>query len=117
MDDYKFTCEMCKFKCKYNSGWLDHVSSKKHQQQGTQTVYKCNITNCNYESPSHWNLKIHKMNNHSTKEERASSKYYCNDCDQVFFSPIYFERHNIGKRHLNQVKVNQLNNKLLTPQY
>ena len=43
MNDYKFTCEMCKFKCKYNSGWLEHISSKKHQHQGTPTTYKCNI--------------------------------------------------------------------------
>ena len=48
MNDYKFSCEMCKFKCKYNSGWLEHISSKKHQHQGTPTTYKCNITNCNY---------------------------------------------------------------------
>ena len=107
MESYKFNCECCNFKCNYNSGWLDHISSKKHLRQGKPTIYKCNIQNCNYETPTHWNLKIHKMNNHSSKEDRALSKYYCNECDQVFFSPIYYNKHNASKRHFNQVKVNQ----------
>ena len=108
MESYKFTCECCKFKCMYNSGWLDHISSKKHLRQNKPISYKCDIHNCDYISSTHWNLKIHKMNNHSTKEEREQSKYYCKDCDQIFLSPLYYNKHNIGKRHINQVKVNQL---------
>lgn len=108
MKSYKFTCECCKFKCQYNSGWLEHVSSKKHLNHGVPISYKCNIPNCDYISSIHCNLKIHKMNNHSTKEEREQSKYYCKDCDQIFFSPNYFNKHNIGKKHHNQVKINQL---------
>ena len=110
MDSYKFICECCNFKCHYNSGWLEHLTSKKHLRQGNYKSYKCDIDNCNYESLTHWNFKIHKMNNHSTKEERALSKYYCNDCDQVFFSPVYYNTHNKGKKHLNQIKINQLPN-------
>ena len=108
METYKFTCAWCNFKCQYNSGWLDHISSKKHLRQGKPVIYKCDIPDCVYESPTHWNLKVHKMNNHSTKEEKAMSKYYCNECSQVFFTNVYKDRHLVGKRHINQVKINAL---------
>jgi len=113
METYKFTCECCNFKCNYNSGWLDHLSSNKHLRQGKPTTYICNFGDCNHVSLTHWNLKIHKINNHSTKEERELSKYYCKDCDQVFFSPLYFDKHNNGKKHMNQAKVNLLNKHLI----
>lgn len=38
---------------------------------------------------NHWNLKMHKLTQHSTLEERTKSKYYCNICDLVFFSQLY----------------------------
>lgn len=45
---------------------------------------------------------------HNTKEERSKSKYYCNECDTVFFSLIYYNKHMTGIKHSNQLKVNEL---------
>ena len=51
---------------------------------------------------------------HSTKEERSKSKYYCEDCDKAYFSPLYYQSHLKGMKHLNQVKINEINkNKIL----
>jgi len=49
------------------------------------------------------------MKIHSTKEERSKSKYYCNDCDQVFFLPLFYDSHMKGRKHINQVKINVIN--------
>jgi hypothetical protein len=48
------------------------------------------------------------MSVHSTKEEREKSKYYCKDCDQIFFCKLYLDKHTSGKKHKNVVKANDL---------
>lgn len=108
MNDYKFVCEMCRFNCNYNSAWLEHLSSEKHLRQGKPKIHKCKYEDCNHETSVSWNMKMHIMTIHSTKEERSKSKYYCNDCDKVFFAPLYYNKHMYGKKHLNQVKINEL---------
>ena len=52
------------------------------------------------------------MTVHSTMEERLKMKYYCNECDQVFFAPLYLDKHKTGIKHNNQVKINMLNKNL-----
>lgn len=108
MNNYKFICEMCKFKCNYNSAWLDHLSSEKHKREGKPKIHKCKFDNCHHETSVSWNMKMHVMTMHSTKEERSKSKYYCNDCDQVFFLPLFYDSHMKGRKHSNQVKINDL---------
>ena len=61
--------------------------------------YKCE--NCEYASKNHWNLKMHNLSSHSTKEERSKQKYYCDKCDNVFFCSAYYNKHINGKRHKN----------------
>ena len=109
MDNYKYTCDLCKFKCNYNSAWLDHLSSEKHKRYGKPKTHKCKYENCNHETPISWNMKMHVMTMHSTKEERSKSKYYCEDCDKVYFSSIYYQSHLKGAKHLNQSKINEIN--------
>jgi len=110
MESYKFTCECCKFKCNYNSAWLEHLSSEKHLRQGKPKTHKCTFNGCTHETTIHWNMKMHVMTMHSTIEERSKMKYYCKVCDTVFFSPLYLDKHNIGIKHKNMIKVNELNN-------
>jgi hypothetical protein len=52
---------------------------------------------------THWNLKMHLLSIHSTLEERAQSKYYCKDCDKVFFCSVYMNTHNNGIHHKNMI--------------
>ena len=107
MEENKFYCELCKFKAKYNSEYEKHLSSAKHMRGGRKKEYNCNI--CNYKtSISLWNLKMHKSAQHSTKEEREQSKYYCKTCDSIFFSPLYYNNHLKSIVHNNNMeKINK----------
>lgn len=109
METPKFTCEACNFKCNFNSAWLTHLSSEKHLREGKQKIHKCNAPDCDYTTITYWNMRMHKMTMHSTMEERMKSKYYCKDCDKVFFAPLYLDKHYNGMKHKNQVKINILN--------
>jgi hypothetical protein len=62
---------------------------------------------------SHWNLKYHNLTNHSTIEERKLQKYYCNDCDQVFFCSLYMQKHMNGKIHKNLILALKLEKELI----
>ena len=62
----------------------------------------CNI--CNSSFHNHWFLKQHYITVHATPEERDRCKYYCKSCNMVFMSELYFNNHNIGKTHLNNIK-------------
>jgi hypothetical protein len=109
----KYNCECCKFKTNFPSEWLVHIKSKKHERQGQPKTYKCE--NCDYEGLNHWNLKMHILSQHATKEERQQQKYYCADCDQVFFSSAYKTKHINGINHKNRILadryVDELNKK------
>lgn len=100
MEDKKtFNCELCKYNTIKPSDWIKHIESKKHQRNGNKKPRICDI--CHMEFFSHWNLKYHNLSHHSTIEERRQQKYYCNDCDQVFFCSLYMDKHMEGKRHKN----------------
>jgi hypothetical protein len=71
--------------------------SDKHKRNGEKKSTKCNL--CDYESVSHWNVNLHMLSKHSTKEDRAKHKYYCGTCDTAFFCKAYMEKHNIGQKH------------------
>jgi hypothetical protein len=95
----KFYCYLCKYKTTMSADWLKHINSKKHERQGKPKTKKCD--KCDYEALTHWNLKQHKLTQHSTLEERSKSKYYCELCDLVFFCSAYKKKHEEGKRHKN----------------
>ena len=95
----KFNCELCKYSTIKPSDWIKHIESLKHQRNGNKKPRRCDI--CNMEFFSHWNLKYHVLSHHSTLEDRMKQKYYCNDCDQVFFCSLYMDKHMNGKRHKN----------------
>jgi hypothetical protein len=106
----KYICECCKYYCNTPSDWLKHLGSKKHMRKGEQINHKCTL--CDYETSSMWNYKLHQLSQHSTKEERAKSKYYCELCDQVFFSPLYMDKHMKGIRHKNIMLVQKYSNNI-----
>jgi hypothetical protein len=103
----KYNCTYCKYSTNTPSDWLKHIASKKHIRKGEKIIHKC--TKCIYECRSLWNFKLHYLSQHATKEERSKSKYYCDICDQVFFSPLYLVKHNNGIRHKNIVLIDNYN--------
>ena len=106
MDDNKeLHCNLCNYKTKLTADWMKHIKSQKHQRNGEKKTTKCDI--CEYESNTHWNIKIHKLKIHSTPEERAKQKYYCSLCDVVFFCKAYQDKHLNGKVHMNKIKIQE----------
>jgi ribosomal protein L34E len=107
---YKYFCECCILQTNAPSLWLKHLSSQKHIRNGKPKTHKCE--ECDYECKSLWNLKLHKLSQHLSKEERSKSKYYCNTCDKVFFSQIYHDSHMKGIKHKNLFLLEEYNNNL-----
>jgi len=104
----KFTCECCKYSTKKPSDWIKHVETPKHKNAGNKKEYICE--ECGHKSLNTWNLKLHNLTHHASKEERSKQKYYCKDCDVCFFSSLYMTKHMEGKKHLNYIKaVKELN--------
>lgn len=108
-NEKKYYCKNCDYGTCKPSDWEKHINSKKHARNGEKKSLNCSI--CNYESSSHWNLKIHVLSNHSTKEERMKHKYYCAVCDQVIFCSTYMNTHINGNKH--KKKFLEDNNKVI----
>ena len=95
-------CEKCNFQSTCPVIWLRHIESQKHKRNGKKKPLIC--THCNKSLSNHFTLKIHILTSHSSKEERSKQKYYCDSCDYVFVSKLYYEKHCGGKLHKNVVK-------------
>ncbi len=105
-----FLCDLCNYTTIKPSDWIKHIKTEKHQRDGNNKNKKCDI--CDIEFVSHWNYKNHNLVIHATKEEREKQKYYCIDCDQVFFCSQYMKKHIEGKRHNNYVLALKLEKEL-----
>ncbi len=98
-------CETCNYKTLKPSDWLKHINSQKHQRKGEKKPTNCD--KCDYVSTTHWNVKIHKLQNHSSAEEKSKHKFYCADCDTICLCSAYFKKHMEGKKHANRILINQ----------
>jgi hypothetical protein len=106
----EFYCRYCEYTTDKPSDWLKHVATQKHKRFGEKKTHTCNEDDCNYECRTAWNMKLHMLSKHSSKEERTKQKYYCSDCDTVFFSHLYMDTHMKGIKHKNYVDaVEELN--------
>lgn len=115
--DKKYKCVNCEFYTNYASEWNKHTKSMKHQRGGQpkQKLENFNCDLCDYEGETHWNVKMHKISKHSTLAERKEQKFYCTDCDKVFFCSTYFNKHNGGIVHRNKVIANQTVGIIINP--
>jgi hypothetical protein len=95
------SCQCCNYETTKPSKWIIHIESQKHKNNGKPKETKCD--KCDYTASTHWLLKQHILSQHSTKEDRAKHKLYCDKCDLVFFSNIYYEKHMGGKKHKNMI--------------
>jgi hypothetical protein len=103
MERKKIHCELCDYTTCMTADWFKHINSQKHQRNGKPKNRECD--NCDYVTTMHWLLKQHILTFHSSKEERSQAKLYCDICDQVFFAPVYFKKHNEGIRHRHQIEI------------
>ena len=108
----KFHCQSCNYACTYKSEFNKHLKSAKHKRGGTPINYDCDI--CNYASNSSWSLKIHIVNTHMSKEEKKELQYYCDVCDCLCFSQLYYNTHIDSKEHNAKINDRSSNDNLQT---
>lgn len=94
----KYICDNCNFKCNTKARWEAHINTELHKtgqrklRCDYKEPYKCE--NCEYKTKNITTMKIHKLNKHSSKEEREKEYiYYCKCCDYGSFSKDSFNLH------------------------
>lgn len=97
-------CKCCDYKAKFQSEYNKHIKSQKHSRQGKMKDYKCE--SCDYTATTHWNLKMHMVLKHYTNEQKKELKYYCQICDNITFSKLYYDNHINSTSHKNNVILN-----------
>lgn len=100
----KYICEKCNFKCNTKARWEAHINTELHKtgqrklRSDYKEPYKCE--KCDYETKNITTMKIHKLNKHSTKEDREKEfTHYCKCCDYGSFSKDSFDIHNDTEKH------------------
>jgi len=111
IENFKYYCEKCNYKCNIISNWEKHISTilhitgKKKIRSDCKEINICK--NCDFKTKNNIQFKEHNLNYHSNKEEREKEfKYYCKYCDYGTFAVSFIEKHNNTikhKRHLNIV--------------
>ena len=101
-ETYKYSCDTRNYKTNVKASWKLHMISDKHMRNGEKKSTKCEL--CDYQTTSHWNVKLHMLTQHSTLEERKNHKYYCEICDTVFLRAVLLENHINGTKHANKLK-------------
>ena len=110
MEEYKYICEKCNYKHNNHANYIQHCKTglhltgkRKPRKDKLGIEYKCN--KCDYKSMNKNNYDTHRLNNHSTKEDREKEfKYYCNTCDFGVFVESCYNKHIASKNHLMRIK-------------
>ena len=105
MSNHKYYCEKCKYGTDIRYSLIQHNNTELHKtgSRGKKQIkvkeeFNCN--ECNYKSLNKNNYLTHKLNNHSTKEERKQQfKFYCDTCDFGVFTETSFNNHKETIRH------------------
>lgn len=107
----KYICEKCNFKCNTKARWKAHINTTLHQtgikkkRSDYKEPIKCDY--CNYKTKNITTLKMHKLNNHSTIEEKKKEfKYYCSHCDFGCLYENFIMKHNETTKHKYRVSTN-----------
>ncbi len=107
--EYKFKCDKCEYYTNYKSSYDKHLTSVVHltgerKVRNDKKDSKCD--KCNYECSSQQALKEHKLNIHSTKEDREREyKFYCKSCDVGKMNEKLFELHLNSNKHKRVVGI------------
>ncbi len=104
IEKYKFICDKCNYKCKFECEWKKHCATGLHMNGERKTrsdlkePFKCD--KCDYNTKNLTTLKQHKLNEHSTLDERKKTfTFYCELCDFETFSKDIFKNHNETDKH------------------
>jgi hypothetical protein len=105
-----YNCEICNYECKYESHWIQHINSIKHNNNG-KTKKKINrnkkCEKCDYIAQNYSAIRNHYLSKHSTLEERKKEyPYYCEYCDTGTFTKCVYIDHNKSKKHIQCSKIN-----------
>ena len=114
MCQYKYYCEKCNYGTDIKNSINLHNKSLLHltgvagkrniKEEDKKKIYECK--DCDFITKNKNNYFVHKLNNHSTKEERKEQyKYYCELCDFGVLSESLFEKHKETKTHLNIINI------------
>lgn len=104
MDQYKYYCEKCQYGANIKNYFDAHNKSTLHltgkkKCKPKKEEYKCE--ECDFTTNKTSNLLTHKLNNHSTAEERKEKyKYYCDLCDVGTFVESNYEKHKLSTKHI-----------------
>jgi hypothetical protein len=114
MDKFKYYCEKCNYGTDIKNSMALHNNSILHitgtagkrnvKKKEIKKVYKCE--NCDYISNNKNNYLVHKLNKHSTKEDRKKEyKFYCELCDFGILSKTSYNKHLDSLTHKNIVEI------------
>jgi hypothetical protein len=110
MNKKVFNCETCNYSCEYKYEFDKHSESKKHKRNGKPIEYKCD--KCDYIGLNKWNLTMHQATKHYTKEQKKAMKYYCEMCNTICFSQLYYNNHVNSITHKSKTIIVNSNNGL-----
>lgn len=101
---YKYVCEKCDYKCKFECEWKKHCETtlhktgKRKKKDNYVQPIKCKM--CDYSNKNKVLLKSHFLNKHSTIEDRKKEyKFYCLTCDFGSFFDVIMKNHNETEKH------------------
>ncbi len=104
MENHKYNCEQCNFFCNTKARWEGHINTTLHKtgtkkkRSDYKEPLKCDI--CEYKTKNLMTFKVHKLNNHSSIEEKKNKfKYYCEYCDFGCFYENFIKNHNETQKH------------------
>ncbi len=100
----KYECEKCNLNYNTKARLDAHINTELHKTgyRKKRSDYKdpYNCMDCDYKTKNIKMIKIHKLNKHSTKEERNNEyKYYCKLCDYGSFSIDSYNLHSNTIKH------------------
>jgi len=108
---YKYHCEKCNYNTnlkylitQHNNTELHKTGKRGKKQIKEKIIFNCD--KCNFTTTNKNNYLTHKLNNHSTKDERKEKfKYYCEMCDFGVFTKTSYDKHKNTLRH-NRLNAN-----------
>ena len=100
-------CDCCNFNAHSQTEWNNHLTTKKHERKGKKIADDLKCDKCGLVCYNSYNFKIHMVIVHgSSEEKKLKSKFYCECCDVGFFCKLYFDKHNLSKKHIKLSNTN-----------
>ncbi len=108
LDKYKYICEKCDYKCKFDCEWKKHcettlhLTGKRKKKDNYKQAEKCK--HCEYSTKNTFLLKKHTLTEHANKKEKKIGfKFYCETCDFGTFAQDTMDIHNNTNKHKRYV--------------